>query len=246
MRLREGRPFLCENKRQVALVRAGVAGDGVNHIQNMLHDSSLLVVGFLNEEGVVRNPLGGPRGGFFERGNRIRRGQSSNRKGGAEREKKQRPCGHDDRDHNGVRPGPRVRLRTFSAPSASNRRDLLAGESLLRSRLARSFRARVLRRLEFRRLPARPRRQRARERAVECAGKILRLGRRQRRAANRRGRDRRAGRLRSAKELARAGLRFHERFPAQEPRRSERFLSPGGAGRRLGRAGGRRRKQPRT
>ena len=120
MRLGEDRPFLREDESTVAIVRAGATRRGVDDIQDVLHDAGLLIVGFLDEEGVVHDPGRGSRGRFFERGNRIRGAESDDAGQSAEQKMKASDGNMRMPTIADILPRFESRLRTFSAVTLSN------------------------------------------------------------------------------------------------------------------------------
>ena len=57
MVLAENGPFLGESEVDAMLVGAGQLIVAINGIENVLYDTSLLVVGFFDEEGVVADTV---------------------------------------------------------------------------------------------------------------------------------------------------------------------------------------------
>ena len=58
VRLAEQRPFLGEDKLPVPVVRPDLFVDVAAQVEDVLHDARLLVVGFLNEKGIILNAFG--------------------------------------------------------------------------------------------------------------------------------------------------------------------------------------------
>ncbi len=57
MPLREHGPFLGKNKRELCVVRTGVARRRVDDVHDVLHHALFLIVSLFNQKRVVLNPL---------------------------------------------------------------------------------------------------------------------------------------------------------------------------------------------
>jgi hypothetical protein len=65
VRLTEQRPFLREHELPLAVVWADQLVDIAADVEDMLHDARFLIVGLLDQEGIVLNAFGGRLGPFL-------------------------------------------------------------------------------------------------------------------------------------------------------------------------------------